>query len=447
MSSMSAARSTPSRSRAMGFAMRWLLTMLPVIGFAADSASAPARFEGVASCASSLCHGSARPLSAHDVLQNEYVTWSQFDPHSSAYRVLLEPRSRQIAERMGLGPAHKAPQCLACHAEVVPAARSAARHQLSDGIGCESCHGAAERWLPTHHQSPAVSHADNLARGLVALEQPRVRAEVCTGCHVGDRNRFANHAMMAAGHPRLVFDLETYTELWRTSGGREHYRKRSAQPPAVWLTGIISATRRQFELLDAHAARSLRADFSVYACHTCHRDLRVAAFGAAEAGASRAVDPLAGAPGELRMQDGQLRLLLVIADALQLDSRELTAATRRLQAALNRDPAQLPAALSEVRQKLEALGAELTRRTWTQRESRVAFDALLRAARSGSFPDPAAAEQAAMGLVMLLAELDLDRSRSAEIDALFATLRDDNAFDGRRFARVLEQLEKSAAMR
>jgi hypothetical protein len=70
---------------------------------------------------------------------------------------------------------------------------------------------------------------------------------------------------------------------------------------------------------------------------------------------------------------------------------------------------------------------------------------LLRAARSGSFPDPAAAEQAAMGLVMLLAELDLDRSRRAEIDALFATLRDDNAFDGRRFRRVLDQLEKPTA--
>ena len=50
-----------------------------------------------------------------------------------------------------------------------------------------------------------------------------------------------------------------------------------------------------------------------------------------------------------------------------------------------------------------------------------------------------------MGLVMLLAELDLDRSRSAQIDALFATLQDDNAFDGRWFVRVLEQLEKPAA--
>lgn len=66
----------------------------------------------------------------------------------------------------------------------------------------------------------------------------------------------------------------------------------------------------------------------------------------------------------------------------------------------------------------------------------------MRAARGGAFPDPAAAEQAAMGMVMLLAELDLDRARKAQIDRLFATLRDDNAFDRARFARVLEQLDR-----
>ena len=373
------------RSSSAVIVMLALIGVLPELSVAADTTNSSPRFEGVASCASSLCHGSARPLSAHDVLQNEYVTWSQFDPHGNAYRVLLNTRSQQIAERMGLGPAHKAPQCLACHAEVVPAARRGARHQLSDGIGCESCHGAAEKWLPTHHQSPAVSHADNLARGLIALERPAVRAEVCTGCHVGDRNRFASHAMMAAGHPRLVFDLETYTELWRTSGGREHYRKRSTQPPTVWVAGIVSATRRQFELLDAHAARSARADFSVYACHTCHRDLRVAAFGATPSSGSRAADPLAGAPGDLRMQDGQLRLLLVLADALQVDTRAFIAATRQLQAALNRDPAQLPAALREARQQLDTLGGAVTSRAWATRDSRAVFDALLQHA-AAAFP-------------------------------------------------------------
>jgi hypothetical protein len=68
----------------------------------------------------------------------------------------------------------------------------------------------------------------------------------------------------------------------------------------------------------------------------------------------------------------------------------------------------------------------------------------MRAARGGAFPDPAAAEQAAMGMVMMLAELELDRARKAQIDQLFATLRDENAFDRARFARVLAQLDRGA---
>jgi len=92
-----------------------LLLCLPMATLAADVPK-DAKHEGAASCASSLCHGSSQPLEAHGVLQNEYVTWSQFDPHSSAYRVLLSARSRQMAARLRIGPAEKAPQCLACHA-------------------------------------------------------------------------------------------------------------------------------------------------------------------------------------------------------------------------------------------------------------------------------------------------------------------------------------------
>lgn len=429
---------------------RWWARVLPLcLPMAALAADAPkdAKHEGAASCASSLCHGSSRPLEAHGVLQNEYVTWSQFDPHSGAYRTLLDARSRKMAARLGIGPAEKAPQCLACHAEVVPAARRSPRHQVTDGVACESCHGAASEWLPTHHQSPTVTHADNLARGLVALERPAVRAETCTACHVGDADRYASHAMMAAGHPRLVFDLETYGELWRTSGGREHYRKpqsvagapgAAASAPEVWVAGLVTATRRQLDLVGRHAGRGGMTDFGVYACHSCHRDLRVAAFG----DGAVAADPLAGTPGELRLQDGNARLLIVIAQSLGVATKDFATAWTRAQSAVNRDPARSASAVAAARSALVRLGSALGPQRWQVAERQRVFDGLMRAARGGAFPDPAAAEQAAMGMVMLLAELDLDRARKAQIDRLFATLRDDNAFDRARFTRVLEQLDR-----
>jgi hypothetical protein len=109
---------------------------------------------------------------------------------------------------------------------------------------------------------------------------------------------------------------------------------------------------------------------------------------------------------------------------------------------LNREPARAAAAVAGARTALVRLHAALGLQRWQTAEKQRVFDGLLRAARSGAFPDPAAAEQAAMGLVMLLAELDLDRTRKAQIDQLFATLRDDNAFDRVRFARVLAQLDR-----
>ena len=68
-------------------------------------------------------------------------------------------------------------------------------------------------------------------------------------------------------------------------------------------------------------------------------------------------------------------------------------------------------------------------------------EAFAAAARGGAFPDQAAAEQAAMGMVLLLAELDLDRKARGDLDQLFSALKDGDAFDGARFARVLSRLK------
>ena len=51
---------------------------------------------GVASCAASQCHGSAVPRDGSNVMQNEYVTWTQDDPHSKAFETLSSDASRAI---------------------------------------------------------------------------------------------------------------------------------------------------------------------------------------------------------------------------------------------------------------------------------------------------------------------------------------------------------------
>ncbi|MCS6946696.1 MAG: cytochrome c family protein, partial [Steroidobacteraceae bacterium] len=113
----------------------------------AASGKVEAQYQGVASCAQSFCHGAARPLTATRVLQNEYTTWIHFDPHARAFAVLRSESSRRMARRLGIGDPAQAPQCLACHADPIAAPLRGARFQLDDGVGCETCHGAAQRWL------------------------------------------------------------------------------------------------------------------------------------------------------------------------------------------------------------------------------------------------------------------------------------------------------------
>ena len=74
---------------------------------------------GVATCAASQCHGSAIPRDATGVFQNEYVTWTQSDPHSRAYDVLNNELSRTMAARLGLPAAHTAGICLDGQVQII----------------------------------------------------------------------------------------------------------------------------------------------------------------------------------------------------------------------------------------------------------------------------------------------------------------------------------------
>ncbi|HEY1145181.1 MAG TPA: hypothetical protein VGE84_02460, partial [Allosphingosinicella sp.] len=97
--------------------------------------SAPgATYVGVATCSGSTCHGRSE-ADGKIVRQDELMIWQDearpTGAHSRAFRVLAEPRSRAIAQRLGIGEATSAPMCLGCHATPAPAGARGARFQTS----------------------------------------------------------------------------------------------------------------------------------------------------------------------------------------------------------------------------------------------------------------------------------------------------------------------------
>ena len=266
-----------------------LSTLLVLLFFALTGAPAatgalaqsPAIYEGVASCAGSTCHGRAEG-NGQEVRQDEIATWqdpsSPSGAHSRAFAVLDSPRGRQIAASLGIGAPTSARECLGCHATPTAGAQRGAKFQVSDGVGCEACHGPASRWIASHY-AVGGTHPANVAAGMVPLEQPQVRARVCLDCHFGSAadGQFVTHRLMAAGHPRISFELDLFSALEQHWDVDADYVQRKGRPSSVrlWAVGQAEAVRRSVDLFARpdRGTWGVFPEFYFFDCHSCHRTI------------------------------------------------------------------------------------------------------------------------------------------------------------------------------
>ena len=232
---------------------------------------------GVASCAGTTCHGRAE-ADGKVVRQDEILRWqdpsSPTGAHSRSYATLTNARSRAIASRMGIGAATSAPMCLGCHSD--PATSRGAKFLTSDGVGCEACHGGSANWIDVHK---AGNHTANLRSGLTALERPAIKAAICLDCHFGsaDGNQFVTHQMMAAGHPRISYELDLFTALQshHNEDGDYTARKGKVSSVRVWAVGQAIAVERMLSLYSnaSLATNGAFPEFYFFDCHSCHRKI------------------------------------------------------------------------------------------------------------------------------------------------------------------------------
>jgi hypothetical protein len=178
-----------------------------------------------------------------------------------------------------------------------------------DGVGCESCHGPSVRWLARHttkgwkdNEDPAFKEA----LGFWNTKDLARRAEICAGCHIGQRgksrllDRDVNHDLIAAGHPRLNFEFSAYLDKqpthWQEKGKNADPadRKKRAHDfsARAWAFGQVISAKVSLELLRERAGTVARAsasvpqalpatsapatpwpEFSEYGCFSCHHSL------------------------------------------------------------------------------------------------------------------------------------------------------------------------------
>jgi hypothetical protein len=280
----------------------------------APAAPAPIRTafaaRGAGSCSATACHGSARPLPGSVVtngpatwvdtsraLRNEHRTWVTTDPHAEAYQVLLNDRSKAIAKKLNGDrlAAHEDRRCLACHSNLsTPASPEVAATVLRDGVGCESCHGPADRWISEHTRLDWAGRdpAHKAGFGMLDTRDLASRARACAGCHVGSPPRDGyplrdvDHDLIAAGHPRLNFEFSAFHDTmphhWRTDVGPD---ATADFPARAWAVGQVVAAQAALDLLSdragragGHAEPSAWPEFSELDCFACHHSLRDQSF-------------------------------------------------------------------------------------------------------------------------------------------------------------------------
>ena len=399
-------------------------------------AKSSAAFMGAGSCSSSNCHGSAQPRTATNVLQNEFVTWQRHDQHAKGWTTLTSADSKIIGQHLGIAAPQKEPLCLRCHAVFdAVGGRQGNTFTIEDGVSCESCHGAAEKFLGPHAARDAT-HQSNLEYGMRDLVSPQQRAQLCLSCHYGNEQQAVTHRLIGAGHPRLTFELDTFGALqpvhWKVD---EDYRSRKAayEPVRAWLVGqAVRATAQIDQLLSPTRSRNgVWPEFTTFSCYSCHHSLEQAQW---KSGAD-----YHGHPGDPVVNLSSIEIVQTAMLALdQNNAEEIDKLTQQLQTELR---AGEDDALKQLRKLTVAAASnfntvELKGKGLALARNMVAL---------GSVQQPyEVAEQIAMGLSSISSAFSADGSwHKADIDSLYVALSKPNNYQPKLFTDAANKFAKN----
>ena len=436
-----------SRKFAVGAGAAGFLAALALLfSFQPDGAQAVVQsgsggtYVGVASCGGTTCHGRSEgdgPV----VRQDELMLWqdpaSAAGAHSRAYDVLRDPRSQVIAQRLGIGEASGAPMCLGCHA--TPAGQRGGRFQLTDGVGCESCHGPASGWLASHY-AVGGTHANNVSRGLIPLENPRARASTCLDCHFGsaDEGQFVTHRIMAAGHPRISFELDLFTTLQQHHQVDEDYVRRKGQGDSLrtWAVGQAMALDRSLSLFSnpSRGTEGVFPEFYFFDCHSCHRTISDDPNFRPTAVANPSRPIPSGMPP---YNDENMIMLAAAARAVAPGlSQRFERDSRAFHQAIARDRGSAVRAAQTLRSTAQALADAFASSQMGRAQTFAIIESITSQAISPRFTDYAGSVQAVMATDTLLSALVNDGQVSeaaannirSDINSAYRAVRDPNAY-------------------
>jgi len=418
----------------------------------------PIKYIGPGSCAATSCHGSVKPIAGSRILQNEYSTWILQDKHSRAYQALTSDIGERMARILKLGSkAEESPKCLVCHALYTTSEQRGRSFEIAEGVSCESCHGPASAWLGPH-TTRDWSHEKSVAQGMQDTRNVIHRTQKCLECHLGTKEKFVDHEMIAAGHPDLYFELDSFSAVmprhWKVP--RESAPGKPVEEAAWagvrdWSTGQAVQLSASMDRL-AWRARGERADkkdpwpeYAELSCFACHHSL-----GAAKDSWRQEHGYEGRRPGDPAWNASRYAIFRLLAKQIdsasgqELDRQLLTVSTEMSK--LNPERRIVADAAAAAAPLAQHIAERLSTMPYDQAITLRMLQGITDDADNIAMSDERAAEQAAMALDSLYISYskDTDPADAAEvraaINALFQQLENPSAYNADQFAAALRRI-------
>tara|TARA_Y100000766_G_scaffold259820_1_gene249131 strand:+ start:563 stop:1858 length:1296 start_codon:yes stop_codon:yes gene_type:complete len=389
---------------------------------------------GVKTCSATTCHGAVEPWQNSVVAQNEYLIWSKHGSHSKAYKTLKGKHARVIGQRLGIGSPEKSKTCLVCHTDYVPEKLQGENYSKADGVGCEACHGGAEFWIG-EHVSGLSSRAKLVSFGMNPTEDPVKRAELCLSCHQSNSQKKVTHQMMGAGHPRLSFELDTYT-INQPSHARIDFdyrqRKSVTDSAQLWAIGQAISSREQMKYLSKAMRDKTRLfpELTLFECGSCHHSF--------ERKRWRLQPGVGLGPGEPLLYDASLLMLRITVNALELKyNLRLKEQIRTLHRSTRTGSKSVANAADDLVETIRLIIKEISIKPL----KRGSLNKVLKMITSDEFileyADYSSAEQATMAVASLLESLNSPKVQN--LNKLYQTVESISDFRPQLFAKTIAQ--------
>lgn len=402
-------------------------------------------------------------------MQDEYSTWIIKDKHSRAYQALTGDVGERMARILKLGAkAEEAPKCLACHALYTTPEQRGRAFEITEGVSCENCHGPAQGWLGQHTAlESAEKHAESVRLHMVDTRNVIVRTGKCLECHLGTREKYVDHEMIAAGHPDLYFELDSFSAVmprhWKVP--RESAADKPVEDGAWvgmrdWSTGQAVQLRAAMERLtwrakgeradlthggDGASKKDVWPEYSELSCFACHH-----ALGPAKDSWRQEHGYAGRRPGDPAWNASRYVVFRLLAK--QVDSASAEELDRQLAAVaeemskLNPDRAAVVSAATAAEPVAQRIAERLVAMPYDQALALQMLQRITEDAENISLGDERAAEQAAMAVDSLYIAYSRDAKPGnaaevrAAINGLFQEVENPSAYNADQFASALRRI-------